>query len=275
MIVGMEVDMEKYLCLFLVRIKNTFQYRINLLTGLPIQFIRAILANTIYIAFFTSTSNIDIRNLHITIAYVWLQNSFMSFISYWMVDSELNDTIRLGNVAYELVRPFNLYWFWFTKLISQRLIIAFFNCLPIFFIALFMPGLYTLKLNFTLTKIIIFIISIILALILNTVMSLIIYISVFQTFTITGSLLFFGTIGEFAGGLIIPLMLMPKKVQIILNFLPFRFSGDFPFRILIYNYSLSNIICGLLLQLFWIVLMMIIGKLYLKFNLSKVVIQGG
>lgn len=267
--------MKKYLGLFLVRIKNIFQYRINLLTGLPIQFIRAILANTIYITFFISSSNIDFKSLHITIAYVWLQNSFMSFITYWMVDSELNDAIRLGNVAYELVRPFDLYWFWFIKLISQRLIIAFFNCVPIFFIALFMPGLYKLTLSFSLMKIVIFIISMIFALILNTAMSLIIYISVFQTFTITGSLLFFGTIGEFAGGLIIPLMLMPKKIQIILNLLPFRFSGDFPFRILIYNYSLFNIISGILLQLFWVVLMIIIGKLYLKCNLSKVVIQGG
>ena len=267
--------MEKYLGLFLMKLKGIFQYRVTIFTRLPVQVIRAMLSITIYIAFFMSSSSNDYENLKEVISYIWLQNSFMPFITYWMIDSELNDSIRLGNVSYELVRPLDLYWNWFIKLISQRIGLGILCCMPIILISLIAPGFYKLTLNITLVKLILFLVSIILALILNTLMSLIIYISVFKTFTITGSLLFFGTIGEFAGGLLIPLMIMPENVQHILDYLPFRFGGDFPFRILINNYSLDDVVTGLALQIIWILIMIVIGQKWLKSNLTKVVIQGG
>ena len=48
-------------------------------------------------------------------SYIWLQQAFLAFFAVWILDNEIFEEIRSGNVAYELCRPLDLYNLWFVK----------------------------------------------------------------------------------------------------------------------------------------------------------------
>ena len=85
----------------------------------------------------------------------------------------------------------------------------------------------------------------------------------------------YSTIAEVFMGTVIPLPFFPAWLSKIASYLPFRYIGDFPYRV--YSNSITiNEGLGLLLgSVIWIIITMIIGALVSKFALKKAVIQGG
>ncbi len=70
-----------------------------------------------------------------TVSYVWLQQAFLSLFMLWFFEAEIFNTITTGSIAYELVRPMNLYNRWFCQSAANRLAKAVLRCGPIFVIA--------------------------------------------------------------------------------------------------------------------------------------------
>ena len=98
---------------------------------------------------------------------------------------------------------------------------------------------------------------------------------VFKTLSPKGAATMVTTVCSLLGGAIVPLPMLPQGVQNVLNYLPFRFISDLPFRIYIGN---IDIIQGLIftgISLAWLIVLVLVGKLFLNKSLKKVVIQGG
>ena len=77
-----------------------------------------------------------------------------------------------------------------------------------------------------------------------------------------------------AGG-VIPIPMMPEAVQNILNFFPFRYVADLPFRIYIGNINGISALVQMGIQLAWLILIVAIGKLALSRKMKNLVVQGG
>ena len=67
----------------------------------------------------------------------------------------------------------------------------------------------------------------------------------------------------------------PKFMQNISNILPFRYISDFPFRLYTGNISINEGLVSMLMQIIWIIILFVIGKLLMNKALKKAVIQGG
>ena len=80
---------------------------------------------------------------------------------------------------------------------------------------------------------------------------------------------------EILSGIVVPIPFFPKFLQVISNYLPFRYVSDFPFRLYIGNISINEGIIGIIVQLVWIIILVSIGYLLMKKALKKAVIQGG
>ena len=80
---------------------------------------------------------------------------------------------------------------------------------------------------------------------------------------------------DILSGLVIPIPFFPSYLQKISNYLPFRYISDFPFRLYVGNYTLKEGVNGWILQIIWIIILIIIGRLLMKKALKKAVIQGG
>jgi ABC-2 type transport system permease protein len=83
------------------------------------------------------------------------------------------------------------------------------------------------------------------------------------------------SIGEFLAGEVIPLPFFPQPFRQFVELLPFASMQNVPLRI--YNGDLTGfaLVSALLLQAFWLVLLIVIGKIWLQQALKRVVVQGG
>jgi ABC-2 type transport system permease protein len=267
--------MKAYYSLFKMRLLKGLQYRAAALAGVSTQFFWGFMYIMIFEAFYKSTSSVQPISFRQLVQVIWLEQSFLVFIILWYRDSELLNLITNGNIAYELCRPIDLYNLWYSKLIAQRLSGALLRCFPIMLIAVFLPYPYNFSLPPSFISFILFLITLTLGVILIVAISMLIYISVFYTMSPTGSLLIFGVFGEFLSGLVIPVPLMPKALQKVVYILPFRYTSDLPFRIYAGNIGTKEALISIGVQIIWIAIILISGKLWIKKALKRIIVQGG
>lgn len=267
--------MRAYYSLFKMRLLKGLQYRAAALAGVATQFFWGFIYIMIFEAFYRSTTAVQPISLRELIQVTWLQQSFLVFIMLWFRDTELFRLITSGNIAYELCRPSDMYWLWYAKLIAQRLSGALLRCFPIIIVASFLPYPYSFSLPDSPMAFALFVITLTLGLILVVAISMFIYISTFYTMSPMGSLLIFSVFGEFFSGLVIPVPLMPEGIKKLTYALPFRYTSDLPFRIYAGNIGMEEALLSIGIQLFWIILLIALGRLWMKKALRKIIIQGG
>ena len=113
--------MRAYLALFKTRFAVLFQYRAAALAGLATQIFWGIVKVMILTAFYAqSTSPQPITLLQGT-TFIWLGQALLQLLP-WNIDKEVEAQVKNGNVAYELIRPLDLYWHWFFRSMAMRLV---------------------------------------------------------------------------------------------------------------------------------------------------------
>lgn len=267
--------MRAYISVFKLRLYNGLQYRAAALAGVATQFFWGFIIIMVFEAFYSQTSVNPPISLPQLISYVWLQQSFLAFVMLWFRDNELFQLITTGNIAYELCRPSEIYDFWYAKLLAQRLASAMLRSFPILVVAFLLPYPYRISLPPDLSTLFIFMATLIIGLLILVSISMLIYISVFITMSPVGSLLIFGVAGEFFAGMVIPIPLMPSWLQNIVKLLPFHLTADFPFRVYSGHIPKDEALTGILIQIIWLVMLVILGKFAMKKALRRVVVQGG
>ncbi|MTI46317.1 ABC transporter permease [Sporosalibacterium faouarense] len=267
--------MRAYYSLFKMRLLKGLQYKTAALAGVSTQFFWGFMYIMIYQAFYRSTSSPQPISLRQLIQVLWLQQSFLVFIMLWFRDRELIDHITSGSISYELCRPTDIYSFWYAKILAQRLSGAMLRCLPILLIAFLLPYPYNFSFPPSISSFVLFFIALTLGLVLIVAISMLIYISMFYTMSPTGSLLMFSVLGEFLSGLLIPVPLMPDFLRKIVYVFPFRYASDLPFRIYVGNIGFKEAIISIGVQILWISILIIGGKLWMNKALKRIIVQGG
>ena len=267
--------MKAYVSIFKLRLANGMQYRVAALAGVATQLFFGLVFIMILVAFYRNGGMDMPMTLPELTAYIWLQQAFLAFVMLWFRDNELFNLITSGNVAYELCRPTGIYGFWYAKLLAQRLSAALLRCLPVVAVAFLLPEPYRLSLPPHPANFVLFVVSLLLGLLILVAISMFIYISTFVTMSPMGSLLLFSVLGEFLAGLTIPIPLLPDWLQKIIYALPFRWSGDFPFRVYSGHITAHEALTGIPLQLAWLLALVGGGALAMRGALRRVVVQGG
>jgi ABC-2 type transport system permease protein len=267
--------MRAYVSVLKLRLLNGMQYRAAALAGVATQFFWGFIGIMVFEAFYSHSSSTPPMSLRELVAYIWLQQGFLTLVVLWFRDNEIFDLIVKGNIAYELCRPIDLFGFWYAKLLAQRLSAASLRSLPILIISFFLPEPYAMIWPPNLITFLVFVSALILGMLIVVAISMFIYISVFVTLSPTGSLLMLGVIGEFFAGLIIPVPLMPSWLQTIAYSLPFRWTMDFPFRVYSGQIPLNQAFLGLGIQCLWLAGLLVLGKMALNKALKNVIVQGG
>lgn len=108
-----------YLAIISARCKTLLQYRAAALAGIGTQLFWGFIKVMVFVAFFASTSAQQPMTLAEVLVYIWLGQALLALLP-WNVDAEIAAQIRTGGVAYELLRPLDLYSYWFAKTIAFR-----------------------------------------------------------------------------------------------------------------------------------------------------------
>lgn len=266
--------MSGYLAFFKSELLVQLQYRASAIAGLVTQFFWGMIYALVYTAFY-NYNHIDSINIAQLMSYVWLNQAFIRIIYLNDKDPFIVDQIKTGTVAYELCKPYDLYSWWYLKLLARRYAATALRCLPIIIVAFFLPSPYGLSLPASPMYLLLFVLTLILGSFLITTINMIVQTITFYTYQDKGISSIVYSIGGLLGGFCIPLPLMPDFVLKIANVLPFRYIGDLPFRLYSANIDYAYGFQCILIQIAWIVVLFIIGKLLMKLSLKKVSIQGG
>lgn len=267
--------MNTYVSIFKMRLVAGMQYRAAAWAGVATQFSWGFMYIMIYWAFYESSRTEPPMQWEQLVPYIWLQQSFLAIIVLWWQDGDLLHSITSGHVAYELCRPYDLFKFWYARLLALRLSNVLLRCLPILIIAFLLPAPYHMNPPAGISAALMFLSSMVLALLLVTAISMFIYILTFLTLSQVGARLIVGVAAEFLQGSVIPIPLMPKPLQHILNWLPFRYAADLPFRLYSGSIAGGDALLQVGIQLLWIVVLLAFGNIAFKGVLRRVVIQGG
>lgn len=267
--------MKKYLAFFRTRFNMGLQYRVAALAGLACQFFWGAMAILAFKAFYDTDPAAFPMTLPAMSSYIWLQQALLTLLTMGGMDGEFFSVIESGNVAYELCRPVDVYAMWYSRSAATRVSNALLRCIPVLLVAAFIPAPYGLMAPPDLMTFLTFLLSLLLALMVINAMGMIVYMITFHTITPRGVRLIAINICDFFSGDIVPLPFFPAGFKEFVELLPFSATANVPLRIY------SGDLCGpemvklMLLQVFWAVVLIAVGKVIEQKELKRVTIQGG
>lgn len=267
--------MRKYLSFFRLRFSMGLQYRTAALAGIVTQFFWGFMEIMVFRAFYEAEPERFPIAFDAMVSYVWLQQAFLAFFAVWMLNGEIYNTIMEGNIAYELCRPIKIYDMWFSKETANRMARAFLRCFPILLVAVFLPKPFRLMAPADLLHFGLFLLTMLLGLGVTVAFCVLIYITAFFTISPSGLCMLFTSITELLAGAIIPLPFFPEKIRMVLELLPFASMQNVALRIYSGSMSLQEMEKAITLQVFWLVALVVMGKLLCNVAEKKVTIQGG
>jgi ABC-2 type transport system permease protein len=263
--------MKPYLAILSSRFRTLLQYRAAAMAGIGTQLFFGLVRMMIFDAFYDSAHGPQPLSHADAISYIWLGQALL-LLAMLSVDSDVALMIRNGNVAYEMTRPVDLYFFWFARAFSGRAAPLTMRALPILVVSALLFGLQPPA---TVEAAVLFALSCIGALLLAAAMVALMTISMLWTISGEGISRLAPALIFFFSGIVVPLPLLPDWIQASLRLMPFTGLLDTPIRLYLGHLSGPDAATALLSQIFWIVALIALGRAALKRGLGKLVVQGG
>ena len=267
--------MKVYRALFRIRFVNALQYRAAALGGVVTQFAWGFMEIFAFAAFYRANPGAFPMEFSQTVSYIWMQQAFLAMFMMWFWENEIASSITEGSIAYEMVRPVDLYSRWFCLASANRLARSALRCVPILLVAFMLPEPYRMTLPPNIEQWLLFMPSAVLSLGVVVAFSMLIYIALFYTLSPLGVRIIGAVLADFFAGAVIPLPFFPEQVRAVVELLPFAAMQNMPLRIYTGNIAGVEALRGIALQVFWLVALFVIGRIAIGRALRRVVVQGG
>lgn len=267
--------MKVYLMIFRIRVLAALQYRLAAAARLAPPLFVGLVQAIIFTAFFRGTTADHPMSLDQTITYVWVVQMLVP-VQPWSGDPEAMQSIRTGNVAYELCRPMDLYGQWFSRLAAHRLVPLATGSVPLALIAAFlMPDGYRLGPPASAAAALAFLLALAGVVLMSSALSNI--MSIITIWTVSGEGVYYTApvVFQVLSGAIVPLPLLPAGLQGLVNFLPFRALLDTPAQIYLGLIPPVQAVPVVATQLLWTAAFVLAGRLLLGRAIKAIIIQGG
>ena len=253
------------------RFRAMLQYRAAAIAGFGTQLFWGVIRVAIYTAFYRSSARPQPLPLPDMISYLWLTQAMFA-LAMWNVDQDVRTMIRSGTVAYEMLRPLDLYGLWYCRALAARLAPTLLRAIPMFVVALLFLGL---RLPPSLGAFTAWVMATCGAFALAAAFSALMTISLLYTVSGDGITRLAPTIMYALSGMLLPLPLMPAWAQGVVGFLPFRDLIDSPFRLYTGNIPATQLGSVLAHQAAWLFTLVVLGRLLLHRATRRLVVQGG
>ncbi len=267
--------MNAYITYFKLKFISSLQYRSAAWAGIATQFFFGFVYIMVYVAFYESGGNNLPMELPQVVTYLWLNQALLALVNQFSRDQELFKLIKEGGISYELVRPKNLYFMWYFKVIGQRLANVALRFFPLLIVTSILPYPFHMGGPESILHFISFIASLSLGTLLVTALTVFYPIITLTTMNEKGIVNLIITLADILSGIVVPIPFFPKFLQIISSFLPFQYISDLPFRLYVGNISIADGVFGMCIQFIWIIIFIITGNILMNKNIKRVTVQGG
>ena len=257
-----------------MNLKQQFQYRTAALSGTLTQLFFGFMQISLFTAFLVQgQTDFSIPQMA---TYIWLQQIFYTLYKYYdCCKFEISEKIVNGDISYQLIRPMPIYDYWYQNVFSKSLGQMIIRAVPLMFIVIWIPAGYGLMLPVSIENFLLFLLSAAIGAFLIASINVFSYIIVLYTLSPSGVFSFMVAVASFLAGQYVPIPMLPKAVQTVLNFFPFRYVSDLPFRIYVGHINGMDALFQIALQIVWLVFIVFMSKLIMSRKLKKLVVQGG
>ncbi len=263
--------MRAYWALVSARFRTLLQYRAAAAAGLGTQLFFGLVFVMVYQAFYRSAPGPQPMTYPQVVTYVWLGQGFLAMFP-WNVDADLRAMVRSGAVAYELLRPVDLYGAWYCRALAWRTAPTLLRSVPLFAIALLFLGM---QLPPTPAAAGAWAVSMLGSLLLGCAISTLMNICLLWTISGEGIDQLLPAVILVCSGMEVPLPLFPRWAQVLLGILPFRGLIDTPFRFYLGHLPLRELPSLTAHQLAWTAAFVLAGRWLLARGKRRLVVQGG
>lgn len=270
-----------YLATFSARFQLMLQYRAAALAGFATQCWWGGIKIMVYAAFFggvgaAARSPISLAQ---AITYTWLAQAFLS-LNPWSGDPDVAAKVRTGAVSYDRLRPLDAYSYWYanaaawmTARAAPRSALMFALTGVIFPLVGLAAWAWSPPAG--LQAALLFSISMVLVVTLSSAIVMLINICVAATLTDRGLNTLMAPIAILLTGNLVPLPFFPDWARTALFVQPFAGVVDIPFRIYFGQLNGTMALAGIGLQVFWTLVLVAIGRLWLGRVMDRLQVQGG
>lgn len=257
---------------------NVFQrklsYKADVIIFLVGQFMMLAVSYYLWKAIYGSSSSSTIKgfSLHQMIIYI-----LISFLTSLMISvsifSDIYSEVKDGSIAINLIRPIS----YEKRMMFQSLGNVMYNFILIFIISFSGISILFYKYTgvFSISNILLYLISLILGLLINFYYSYCFALLSFKITNMWGLSQIMQAITNLLSGALIPIVFFPKLIQKVIEILPFSSSIYTPSMIFLGKLTGVTLIKSLLLQVVWVIILSIVAKLMWNTLIKKLTILGG
>jgi len=263
--------LRSYRAILSARIRVLLQYRAAALAGMGTQLFWGLIRIMIFDAFYQSSTAEQPLTFPEIVTWVWLSQALFMIVPF-RLEGDLRAMISSGGVAYELLRPVDLYGYWFTRSLAAKIVQPMVRGIPLVIAASLFFGLAGPDSFPAATA---FAVSLAAAIVLSAALTTLMTITLMWTISGEGISLLIPSATFLLSGIMIPLPLFPDWAQGILAALPFRGLIDTPLRLYLGHIPASEALWVVAQQLTWSIALIGMGRWMLLRGTRRLVIQGG
>lgn len=267
--------MRQYISFLQMRLLSGLQYRAAALAGITTQVVWGFLEVMLYRAFYVTAPELLPMDMQALSNYIWMQQALFGLWNVYAWEQELFQAVQTGTVAYELVRPTDLYAMWTARSLGLRLSRCALRILPVLLVGILMPAPFGLRLNISAGAFGVFLVSTGLTLWLCVAFGMLCYALTFYVVDPKGIIALVPAICEFLSGDLLPLPFFPEKLRKFAELSPFGSLQNIPLRIFGGDIAGTHMICSIALQLFWCIVITAMGYSLMHRGMRRLCIAGG
>ncbi len=258
---------------FSAKFKAGLQYRAAAWAGIFTQFVFGMARVLILLAFYRLNPAGQPMDAAQAVAYIWLGQLFLRLVFYG--ESELDEEVRTGQIAYNLLRPVPLLGQYFARTLANRTSSALLRFLPFAPVLLILPEPFRLHLPTSAAGGLVWLLSMMCTALLSAAINCAMSMFCFRSVVGDGIRLLVSSLSMLLSGMVIPLPLFPDRLQTLLMLSPFAGVSDLPNRLYTGALPASMGAAVIALQLFWCAAFMGIAWLQMTRGLKKLDVLGG
>lgn len=217
------------------------------------------------------TDTVNGMTFYDTMVYLVLASAMFNFMNNFVV-WDLGRGYQSGEIVEFLVKPIDYQRYLFFATSGNSIVTFFITFLPTFFVVYFIThGSFALGIN-----LVFFAVSVVFAVVINFCVDFFVGTICFYTQSIWGVNIMKEVVISLLSGATIPLAFFPGQIRTVVDFLPFQAIYHTPLHILTgRELTITDYMQGIGVQVFWVLVMLLVSKLFWKRSLKVLTINGG
>jgi ABC-2 type transport system permease protein len=249
--------MRKYFAFYKTSLQNSFVYRGPMFIWLASNALSLVTAIAIWFSASAGQTIGGYTKPELITYYV--AALFLQWLTGWFPFYGIRDEIKDGGIVNAIVKPVSYYWRKFSEESGWHVISSSAGLATTFLFAFFLR--HYIVFSLPLAKLVVLALSIILAIFVVFSFSLCMGLLSFWFLEVAALDSLFWIARLILGGQGLPISFIPPAFQPLVRLLPFRYMFSFPLEIYFEKVSRMEIIQGIIIQLFWIAILVQVYKL--------------